>query len=163
MPPKVDEPEKPDPRGLISAKGSATHSDIVDGKRIKLWTVNWERASILFESEEKFGGKMVQVTGTIFEKDQPASTFTAGEAYANKESNTLKLSGGVSVKSLKDGSLLKGSDVLYFAEKGLIEAAGNITLEAKKYTISGIPKILASADFSEIATPDMYKGNHAKK
>jgi hypothetical protein len=157
------EPDKPDPRGVITAKGSATHSDLVNGKRVRLWTVNWARASILFESEENFGGKMVEVTGTIFENDQPASTFKAAEAYANRASNTLKLTGGVSVKSVKDGSTLSGSEVIYFAEKSLIEASGNISLDAKTYTISGIPKILASSDFSEIATPDMYKGKNAKK
>jgi LPS export ABC transporter protein LptC len=105
---------------------------------------------------------MTNVNGEIFQSKDTKS-FKADAGKANKETNRLSLSGNVFVESEKEGSTLECDKLVYDANEKVFEAKGNVTVTNKAMKITGVPAVVANSDFSEISSPDLYRGQNETK
>ncbi len=143
-------------RRIKSAGGSLDRmSD--DGKHTKEWSISWGSATLEYTSDQQFGGQMKNVRGTMYNKGAVAATFVAHEAVADKGTSKLKLVGGVELKSVTHQASLFCGEVVFDGVKGIYEAKKGITAEYKDYAMRGLQHVMANADLTLIATPDMFE------
>lgn len=123
----------------------------------RLWDIQWDTAEAVVKEEAAEVGLMHAVKGTIYKKDGSQTTFSAEEASAQKDKNVLTLSGSVVLTSMKPKGTLKCEKVVWYGDDELIEANGKIAVDTPGYSVSGIDKMLAKPDFSEIGSPDTFE------
>ena len=148
---------EPTSRTITSGGGSLDGYDIVDGKRAKVWTVAFDSAALDYSTDQQFGGSMKGVRGTVYDDGKTASTFVATEAVADKGSSVLKLAGGVTITatSPRKAKLYCG-EIVYNGAKGEYEAREGIELSEPSYVMTGLEHVIANADLTVVATPDMF-------
>lgn len=139
-------------------------SSLKEGRK-KLWSVEYRWATIEYEGEEKFGGRMQDVKGVFYnqESGEPASTFEAKYAVADKTSSTLRVHGEVTVTYIKEKATLTCKSVTYLAEKAIVEAEGNVSVDSPTYVMSGLPKVMTDEDFTIVATPEYFENPNVEK
>lgn len=149
---------EPTTRTITSGGGSLDGYDIVDGKRAKVWTVAFDSAALDYSTNQQFGGSMKGVRGTVYDEGKTASTFVASEAVADKGSSVLKLVGGVTITatSPRRAKLFCG-EIVYNGAKGQYEARQGIELTEPSYVMTGLEHVIANADLTVVATPDMFE------
>jgi len=130
--------------------------------RHPVWHVNWRTGELTVTGEVPEQATMKTVDGEILQ-DNEAKRFRADRAIADKKSNILTLTGHVSIYSPKRGANLRCDKLVYSADEKLFRASGNVSFLSKNTTIVGIPAAFAASDFSQVASPDMYKESHATK
>lgn len=113
-------------------------------------------------SAEPILGTMHGVSGEIAQEGKPARTFIADTAVGDKEKNVLTLMGNVSVYAPEDSGNVRCDKLVYDANAGVFLANGNVSLKNKDYSLGGFPALNATSDFSEIATPDLFRGGHGR-
>lgn len=155
------EEEKKTERSIHTGSGKVIMYSPIEEGHAKLWSAQYQWATIEYYDEDDFGGRMRNVQGTFFQGDA-VSTFTAELAEAEKATKTLKLSGLVTVTSIKDKSKLTCKSVTYFANKEIIEAAGDISLDSPSYTMTGLQKVMTNPDLTIVATPEYFKKTDGK-
>jgi lipopolysaccharide export system protein LptA len=156
---------------VSTAAGEYTRKASAASKE-RRWTVRWKSSELHYEEGRAYG-TMRDVTGTIFEDDQPVSDFSGDSAVSRRDSSVLSLEGNVKVLSrgleVKPGpknvlSATKATltcDVLeWHGDQKLIIAKGNVRVDSMGYEFGTAPVLLSSADLSEVATPKMYAKNN---
>lgn len=142
-------------RIIGSSGGRLAHRDKLTNE-LK-WEVSWESLDFEIEGDVKFGGKMKKVTGILYEKGKPASTFTAGVAQSPTGSNVLSLAEGVVLVSDLYKTTLKCGEVEYDGNSEMVQAKKGISIDSATFTVGGIEAIQTDSKLMEFATPDMYK------
>ena len=148
-------PPKPVTREVQTEGGSVTRRD-TETKKV-LWTVEWQTATLEYTDDNRFGGMMQDVKGTIYQDGQPASDFSAQAAVASKENSTLELKGEVTVTSRDPQGQLFCGKVVYNGQIERVEALENVRAETSSLEVGPFPRVYARPDLSLIATPDLYE------
>jgi len=120
------------------------------------WRIEAKASQIEIDPESRVEGELKNVEGTLYEKGQVASTFTATEASANQQNSHLELRGEVKVLGHKDGLVLKAQRVRWLPERQLIEASGRVMLENASFTVGPFPRLLSTPDLKQTGTPDVF-------
>lgn len=144
---------------MVSFDGEAT-SFGEDPTGTPIWKVAWKRADVVMVDETPGFGKMFNVTGEIYHGGD-TKTFKADRAVA-QTSNVLTLSGNVQVHSSKSEATLRCDKLVYNAKDKVFDAQGNVSLKGKNIDIAGVPAAMADADFTKVASPDLFKEENAK-
>jgi hypothetical protein len=137
------------------SEGSFTRYSLDDGQQ-KLWSVSWKGAEIFVEDERRFGGEMREVTGEFYDGTLPVTRFRAGEASADRESESLKLLNGVSVFSAKLNATRSAQEVIFEPRKKLLKARGSVTVVTPNAEAGPFDEVWASVELSQIGTPDTF-------
>ena len=157
--PKPVPEEKPVKKDIVSYNGEATWFD--EGpSEAPVWKVEWKRADVVAVGETPGFGKMIGATGEIYHGDDIKS-FKADRAIA-QSSNVLTLTGNVTVHSPKSAATLTCDKLVYDANEKVFDAQGNVSLKGKNIDITGVPEAKADADFTQVASPDLFKRPNAK-
>lgn len=161
-PPKVVSQPAPKPNTLtiLTQPGEVTEYAL-SPQRHPVWHVKWQGAEVNTVNGAPQLGKLKGVSGELLQQGDPKS-FRADEAIADRQSNVLTLTGKVSVYSPRDKANLVCEKVVYLSKDQLLHATGNVTVKSPQYSISGVPEVMSKADFSVIASPDLFGGTNGK-
>lgn len=127
-----------------------------DGKREKIWDLDWQEARVNPQT------KTVQaqsVKGVVYREGKAVANYNGQAGAANQAKETLILKGNVQVKSLSREATLFCDELLYEGKqggKGRIRARGNVRVEAKDGNLSSSTEIWATPDLTQIATPELF-------
>lgn len=99
---------------------------------------------------------MREVTGEFYDGTLPVTRFRAGEASADRESESLKLLNGVSVFSAKLNATLSAQEVIFEPRKKLLKARGSVTVVTPNAEAGPFDEVWASVELSQIGTPDTF-------
>lgn len=127
-----------------------------------LWHIRWKEAAFNIVDEIPTVGKMKGVDGEILQA-KDVKTFKADEGQADKKTDILTLTGNVSISSEKEGSHLICDKLVYDSNEKVFDATGNVSVTNKTVKITGLPAVMATSDFSEISSPELFKGQNAAK
>jgi hypothetical protein len=152
----------PPKRFIVNEGGKLTRYSEGEHRR-QLWHIEWQKAEAQVSGEIPTFGTMTGVRGEIYQNGKPPKVFRADTAIADKQSDVLTLSGQVSVYSPDQKANLKCDKVVWDPHKEIVQATGNVTVGNDKYTLTGLPAIMARSDFSVIATPDMFQEANAAR
>lgn len=156
---KKDGPKKEEPaetQRINSGAGTMTRS-LKEDPTIKLWKIDWEAIQLALTEDQAIGGTMKKVSGVFYDKGVDASTFDAEGADADKETNTLKLWGSVTVRSLELGATLTCEKLTWHADRGVLEATGEVAVKYRDYTLGPFDRLLCSPKLQYVSTPDLFK------
>lgn len=154
---KAPPPPKPVTRELNTEAGSIARRD--PASKRTLWSVAWKSAKLEYTDDNRFGGTMEAVSGTIYQDGKPVSDFTADSATASKADNTLELSGKVVVKAREPKGSLSCRSMRYDGMIERVEALGGVRVETELYQMGPFERVYAKPDLSRVATPDMFEDN----
>lgn len=158
-PKAVAKPEEPKVEPQTINVGQAEATRYRDDPRERLWTIKWVSGQIDVRSEKSFGGHLEQVSGTLFHKDEPVSTYTADGAEADKDTDLLRLYGHVTIKSLADDkAVLTCDEVEWLANTPILKAKGAVKLVAAgKYEAGTFKELWVTTTMDSFGTPDQFK------
>lgn len=159
--PKATQTAVPPPEPAVSQIVHVGPGDLTrfteGANRYKAWTVRWKEATLDYtEGEQHPGGDMTSVEGTIFQRDGAQSQFSAQNGHAEKGTGILTLDGSVDLNAGNPAMKMRCDRIVWDAEKQLIVAKGNVTLEGNGYTLKGVSELWCSPDLRHVATPEMY-------
>jgi hypothetical protein len=164
------EPPEPAIRQVVNTgAGEATKYATTDEGRERIWTVQWKEGQIDYSGEKDIGGTMETVTGTIYQKNQPVSYFSADYAVADKKTALLQLSGKVKVWANENAlpknelglpavsrAVLRCDKVDWLASRKLVQASGNVTFETDAYTAGTFKELIVTPKMDSFGTPDQF-------
>ncbi len=161
-------PRKPaseaQPLGQSVETGSAEVTRFSKGaKREAVWSVRWTKATLEYGEDGSFGGRMLEVSGTIFGSAGGSSTFTASEAKADKESSVLHLIGEVRLHSSSPKGEVRCDEVRWDAARQVVEAHGNVRFETKDYVLGPFETLWFSPELRRAGTPDAFEDTDGKR
>ncbi|MBX3118478.1 MAG: LPS export ABC transporter periplasmic protein LptC [Fimbriimonadaceae bacterium] len=148
--------EPPESRRINSGPGNMTRSSETN-RGTKLWHIEWQSVQLALSDDQAMGGSMKTVTGIMYKDGADASTFDAEGADADKETNTLKLWGKVTVRSKEHQATLTCEKLTWHADRGVLEASGVVTVVYKDYTLGPFERLLCSPELQYVSTPDLFK------
>lgn len=123
-----------------------------------MWTVEWKDAELNLAKERKSTtGALRSVSGTIYRAGQVAAIFTADTAYADGPKNQLQLKGHVKVYSHEQKTTLTCDRMIFFPDRDIVEATGNVRFDLPTGQIEGLKKVLATSDLKSLGTPDLFQ------
>lgn len=154
--PKGDPKEEPPVTRTVNSAGGKLDRKSDDGKGTLLWTIEWESATLEYTTDQKFGGTMKNVKGVFYAKGEPASTFVAVEAIADRGTSSLRLVGGVRVTNENPKGSLFCGELVYDGVKGIIDAQKGIEVDYESYRVRGIEALRANAQLTVVATPESF-------
>ncbi len=128
-----------------------------ESKIVKLWTIKWSSAQLELADGRAVGGTMKEVSGSLFKEGDEAGTYLADGADADKATNTLKLWGEVTVRSTKKNATLTCQKLTWHADRGVLEASGEVKVVYKGYTLGPFDRLLCSPELQYVSTPDLFK------
>jgi len=155
--PKGDPKEDPPVTRTVNSAGGKLDRKSDDGKGTILWSIEWESASLEYTTDQRFGGRMKNVKGVFYAQGQPASSFVATEAVADKGTNSLRLIGGVRVTNEDPKGALYCGELVYDGVKGIIDAQKGIEVDYESYRVRGIEALRANAKLTVVATPESFE------
>lgn len=102
-------------------------------------------------------GNLTKVSGVLYSDGKPESSYVADYAHADKQSELLELKGHVVVTRLESKVTLSCNSLTYSSSKNKIVAKGDVGALAPGYEFGTLPELWATADLTQIATPDLYQ------
>lgn len=158
---KQEEKPKAEPllKNAVTINAEPGEAEVRDAsdKRVLLYKVSWQKASVSISNDGPFASAMETVAGSLFDNGTEASHFQAKSASANKEKNLLKLYGGVNVNSNSYKMKIHCDSLEYRAGDKLVVARGHIRAEGENGVLTGPEEIWATPDLKVIATPKEFK------
>lgn len=157
---KAAEPKQAEPPKKVTPKAIQMGPVELIQKDAKLgpqWSVKGKSAQMTMSEDGKGSGDLFEVSGTMFDKNEPAATFTAKQGHADQAAETLNLMGNVVVTAKESSAKLVADHVRWLADRQLIEATGNVTMKTQDYSIGPFPVLLATPDLKSFGTPDRFK------
>lgn len=154
--PKGDPKDEPLMTRTVNSAGGQLDRRSDDGTGSLEWSIEWESAQLEYTSDQKFGGRMKNVKGVLYDKGKPASTFVAIEAVADKGSSKLRLVGGVRVTSTEPKGALFCGELVYDGIAGIIDAKKGIEVDYETYQVRGIEALRADSNLVVVATPESF-------
>ncbi len=126
--------------------------------RERAYDIHWKTSDLTFDEKTKnYFGTMVGVSGTIFEKDKPAATFTSEEGEADKSGTSkLTLRGHVRVISTDGQSELTCDKVVWLVDEKTIKASSLVKVRGRNGIVGPMDDLWATPDLKRVATPDMF-------
>lgn len=114
---------------------------------------------------EKLDVNLTGVTGRLLEKGQVVCTFQAPQGSFNRDSETLRLTGGVTVKSAQARQAqggpvnltLTARQIVWTRSENLIEAEGGVWLKGDQFESGPAAKLVTTPDLNRFGTPDRFK------
>lgn len=152
---KKTEPSEPKVVNVGAGENTQRSSD---PNRDRQWTVRWETAQLDNDASRRVG-KMQQVNGVFYEKDQPMGTFQGDSGFGDQTKQVLLLKGKVRIVSNdpKLKATLYADEVRYDAHEKIVKATGNVRVESQMGTLSPMKELWATPDLKTFGTPDMFK------
>lgn len=145
------------PQAIGMKSGSVT-AYTKTGPRLPLYRVRWQSAQVSSSSTGTFSAVAQNVTGEIMKQGIEVSQFTADSAIVDRKLGTLKIAGRVKITQVnhgeKPGAVLTCQEVNYADSDQIIKAEGNVQVRTSSSSLSGLPAVWATPDFSEIGSPD---------
>jgi hypothetical protein len=138
-----------------SGDGEATRYS-ADGKRTPLWSVRWKEAEIDLGTKGFFGGRMEQVSGTLYDSGKQTSTYRANRATADRNSDLLVLQGEVELQSPERGMVLACERLEYRPERKMLRATGNVRIQVNGGLLTAGQELLATPDLKTVSTPELF-------
>ena len=129
----------------------------LEAKREKVWTVRWKEAELDYtEGQEKPGGEMKEVEGTIYKQGQPGSSFSAENGHAEKGTGVLTLTGNVVVQAKDPAVTMRSESVVWDSVRQILVAKGNVRFDDPSATLGPVKELWCSPDLKHVATPDLF-------
>ncbi|HVT11612.1 MAG TPA: LPS export ABC transporter periplasmic protein LptC [Fimbriimonadaceae bacterium] len=138
------------PHGEATIRGELPRRDLI-------YHITWGEGVIQVGNEGIFAGTMDAVSGEFYEKGTPASTFRADHAKADRATDTLTLTGHVTVVSKTQDATLTCDKVEWRNKEQIVKAFGHIEIRGGNGIISGLDELWATPKLDYISTPGMYK------
>lgn len=108
------------------------------------------------EGENGLKGDLTTASGFFYEQNVQKSSFVSDRAHADKQQDTLTLSGNVKVVSLTNKTTLRCDSVAWTSSNKKVVAKGNVSVVSEGYSMSNVPELWANSDLSQVATPDLF-------
>ena len=129
-----------------------------DEKHQPLWDVAWKSVRLIIQPDGNTITDMKETSGTFMQQGKEASTFTSATGTADKKKGDIDVDGQVMVVSLTQDSTLR-CDHIHYASKGkqIVQATGNVRVDGKWGTVSGLQEVWATPDLKVFGTPDLFQ------
>lgn len=154
---KADSGPNLQPQAIGMKSGSVT-AYTKTGPRQPLYSVHWVTASLKSSDPGSFYAVAQSVGGEIMKNGTVASHFTADSAIVDRQKGTLRMTGHVTItqvlKGNTPGAVLHCDAVSYADADQIIKAEGNVQVRTATSSLTGLPAVWATPDFSEIGSPD---------
>ncbi len=142
------------PHGEASIRSQTPQRDLI-------YRITWADGVVQVGNEGVFAGTMESVSGEFYEKSKLASTFQAEHAKADRDTDTLTLTGHVTVISKAYNATLTCDKVEWRNKEKIVKAFGNIQIHGEMRgengTFSGLDELWATPALDYFATPGMFK------
>lgn len=135
-----------------SGPGSALVRDI---EQKPLYRAEWKEARLTAAEEGFLMGTMTTVRGGLFDPEK-ASSFSADDAVASKEKQSLTLTGHVVLVSVARDVKLTCDKAEWLFEEKIVKASGNVHVAGQFQSITGLNEVWATTKLDKIGTPSMF-------
>jgi hypothetical protein len=145
---------EPSPERHIETEGAQVIRRGPD--RRPLWSASSASASLTYAGEGAVSGTFRKVTGRLYERGVPASTFAAQTAFADQGTSRLDMSGQVVIAALRYEARMMADLVRWRPDLELIEASGGVRVTTPDYVVGPFQALLATPDLRRFGTPDTF-------
>jgi hypothetical protein len=158
VPPKPKKQDAPTAKTIFLGEGTGERYGGPENRK-HLWTVKWKSAEMkIGPGKQDSTGDLKVVTGTIYRKEKPASTFEADASHIDKSKEILLLKGSVTIRSEDPKMTLTCDSVRYEASKEVVKALGHVRIVGASGVIDGLHEVWTTPELKVVATPDAFGG-----
>lgn len=122
-----------------------------------LYEVRWQKADLQHATPSgNYGGTMEGVSGTIYENNKPVAKFVGQRAFADSETNLLRVQGQVKVDGLDPAGVLTCDTMEWRSDEQVVRAIGTVRLTTQNGVLGPMRELWSTPKLDTVATPDLF-------